>query len=197
MIIGITGGIGSGKTIASKLFEKYSVPVINADVIAKSIAENNLRVKQKIVSRFGAESYNFNNYNRKYIAKIVFQNKKALKDLNRIIHPPTFVKIKNKINLLEPQKNKYCIIEAALILKTQLQKIIDYIIMVEADKTIKIKRLIDAGNLSSEQIKSRMKSQMSDKEMKKYADFILLNNSSKADLKKSVSVLHKIFLSLK
>ena len=195
-VVALTGGIGSGKTLASKYFSDFKIPVINSDLIALEIAEKNNLIKRKIISAFGLNSYKLGSYNKKYISEIVFSDKLELEKLNKILHPPTIEFIKNKIKKYSHDSFPYCIVETALVDNVNLKKHVDFIAVIKSTKQNKINRLLEKRNLSMKEIKKRIKSQLTEKEFIKNADFVIENNASSFELSDSIHSLHKIFLSL-
>lgn len=195
-IVALTGGIGSGKTLAANYFAELGIPIINADKIALDLAENNYLIKKKIISTFGIDSYKLGNYNKGYIAKIVFQKKYELEKLNKILHPPTISFIKSKIKSIKKDNSPYCIIEAALVVDNPIKKFIDYVVLIDSPLKSRIERLKSERNLSVPEIKMRIKSQLQIIEVKKQSDFIIKNYSSPEKLKNAVETLHEILVKL-
>lgn len=172
--IGITGGIGSGKTTACKIFEILGVPVYYADDRAKQLMVNDEKLIKTIKSVFGEESYLKNGeLNRKHIADIAFKNKKKLEQLNKTVHPA--VK-KDFENWCKNQDGAYIIKEAALLFETGSYKELDYNITVFAPLDIRIKRVITRDNIDKESVLARVKNQMSDEEKIKLSDFVIYND---------------------
>lgn len=173
LIIGITGGIGSGKTTAAKYFEKLGFPLYNSDLKARAIQNENIDVINQIINIFGKDSYTNEGLNRPYIANITFNDKEKLKQLNQIVHPAVF---KDYQNWISKQNTQFVIKEAAILIESGSYKDCDYIIVVNADLEIRIERTIQRDNLSREQIIARINNQLSDSERSKYADFIIDNS---------------------
>ncbi len=175
-VIGITGGIGSGKSTVSDFFESKNFIVLRADNIAKDVMLKNKKVKQQIVKEFVNESYLEDKLNTKYIAEKVFNNPDYLKKLNEIVHPPTISKINFDIQKL---KRKYDIIfvEAAILFEANWEKYFDYILLVTADEDKRIKRLLGRNNITVQEIKNRILNQMDENKKKRKSDFIIENNA--------------------
>ena len=172
-IIGLTGGIGSGKTTAGKYFEELGFPLYNSDLRARKIQNENPEVIQKIKQEFGEESYVNHEMNRPYIAAQTFNNKEKLQRLNQIVHPAVF---QDFYDWIEEQDSAFIIKEAAILIESGSYKDCDIIISVVADKEIKIARTIERDGLTREQIEARMQNQLSDQERKEYSDFIIDNS---------------------
>ena len=171
--IGLTGGIGSGKTIVAKIFETLGIPVYYADERAKALMTLDESVRKAIISHFGEESYSGNTLNRAYMASIVFNNREKLDLLNSITHPAT---IRDAEEWMQKQNTPYCIKEAALLFESGQAEKLDYVIGVYAPQHIRVKRVMDRDGLSTEQVMKRISHQI-DEEMKmKLCDFVITNN---------------------
>lgn len=168
MIVGLTGGIGSGKTTVTKYFAELGIPIYIADEEAKKITETDPNVIEKIKMVFGDEAYVNGKYNRKYIADIVFKDKKKLNQLNTIIHPALF----NHFNQWHQKQNTpYVIKEAAILFESGAYKDCDYIITVTAPEEIRIQRVIERDGITETMVKNRIDNQMSEEEKIQRADF--------------------------
>lgn len=182
-IIGITGGIGSGKTTAAKYFEALGFPLYNSDLRARTIQNENPEVIQQIKTLFGEESYTEDGLNRPFIASITFNDKEKLKALNQIVHPAVFNDFKNWI---AAQKTDYVIKEAAILIESGSYKDCDIIISVIANKEIRITRTIERDKISREQVEARIKNQLSDEERITYSDYVIDNSQDLAYLHQQV-----------
>ena len=190
--IGITGGIGSGKTTICKIFEVLGIPVFYADTVAKTIMNTDEELKQDVISLFGIEAYAEGALNRKYIADIVFNNEQQLQRLNAAVHPAVFRAFEK---WQASQKNApYVIKEAAVLFESGSYKMCDYSIQVSSPLELRLKRVMRRDVISQEQFLSRANKQLSDEEKEKLADFILINDESQL-LIPQVLQLHHFFLS--
>ena len=190
--IGLTGGIGSGKTTVSQIFKILGVPVFDADTAAKEAMENNPALKEKLIATFGAAVFVEHKLNRKYLADIVFNDVHQLDILNALVHPIT---IAAAADWFETQNSPYVIKEAALIFEAGAGLGLDYIIGVFAPTALRIKRVMDRDQLSSEEVLSRMNRQIDDQIKMKLCDFVI-QNDNQALLTKQVLELHEKFLKL-
>ncbi|MDM8159784.1 dephospho-CoA kinase [Labilibaculum sp. K2S] len=174
--IGLTGGIGSGKSIVGKAFEMMEIPVYVADFEAKRLMISNVELRSLLISRFGDQIYDVNfNLNRKLLAEIVFNDSEALKDINSIVHPAVR---KDFIGWCEQHsQTPYVIQESAIIFESGLYKNFDKIITVTAEEEIRIQRVIERDSMSRELIMERMKSQLSESVRIEKADFVIYNNT--------------------
>ena len=189
--VGVTGGIGSGKSTVSRFFSALGVPVYDSDQRAKSLMQYDDSIRSKIKIEFGDNAYHKNELNRSYLAEIVFKNESKLKQLNAIVHP---VVKTDFINWLSQNSNAKLIIkEAAIMIESGAYKDLDKLIVVNASMNQKIKWIKQRDHLSLEDIKNRIQNQLSDEIRNQYADFIIENNSGKMELKQQVlSIYNKL-----
>ena len=191
--VGITGGIGSGKSTITSLFHDLGVPIYNSDERAKWLLSNDVDLMDQIKILFGQESYSNNKLNRAHIANIVFQDNDMLKQLNAIVHP--LVKIDFENWLLLQKKEPLVIKEAAILIESGAYKELDVLIVVLADKKTRIERVVNRDNVSKEDVEKRMETQISDSERLKFANFSVDNNTDQSNLKMQVGELYKQLLS--
>ena len=191
--VGITGGIGSGKSTITSLFHDLGVPIYNSDERAKWLLSNDVDLMDQIKILFGQESYSNNKLNRAHIANIVFQDNDMLKQLNAIVHP--LVKIDFENWLLLQKKEPLVIKEAAILIESGAYKELDVLIVVLADKKTRITRVINRDNVSKEDVEKRIETQISDSERLKFANFSVDNNKDQSNLKMQVGELYKQLLS--
>jgi dephospho-CoA kinase len=177
-LIGLTGGIGSGKSTVSKIFKSLGVPVFNSDLEAKKIINTNPYVVKAIESKFGAVYIN-GVLDAKKMAAIVFKDKTSLQQLNEIVHP----KVKEAFEgwIKQHEDEKFLIKEAAILIEVGAYKDLDKIILVTAPKDVKIKRVVARDGVQAKDVIIRMDAQLSDKEKLKLVDFVI-NNDEKEPL---------------
>jgi len=189
--VGVTGGIGSGKSTVSRFFSALGVPVYDSDQRAKSLMQYDDSIRSKIKIEFGDNAYHKNELNRTYLAEIVFKNESKLKQLNAIVHP---VVKTDFINWLSQNSNaKLVIKEAAIMIESGAYKDLDKLIVVNASRNQKIKWIKQRDQLSLVDIENRIQNQLSDEIRNQYADFIIENNSGKMELKQQVlSIYNKL-----
>lgn len=190
--IGLTGGIGSGKSTVAQLFEILGIPVFYADDEAKKIYDENVKVKNLVINNFGNESYNDGKLNRAYIASVVFNNKEKLDLLNSLIHPITMKQGEEWINR---QTTPYAIHEAALVFEASVNKRLDYVIGVSAPEELRIERTMKRNNASRPDVLKRMSQQMNEDEKMKLCDFVLVNDEKQL-LIPQVLALHDKLIAL-
>jgi dephospho-CoA kinase len=189
--IGLTGGIGSGKTTVAKVFETLGIPVYYADDRAKLLMNTNEELKSAIIKQFGKEAYREGNLDRKNLAGIVFNDKEKLALLNSLVHPVTILDAEE---WMKKQNSAYVIKEAALLFESGAAEKLDYVIGVYAPQHIRVKRVMERDHIPVEEIMNRITRQI-DEEMKmKLCDFVIINNDQQLVIPR-VLELHKKFLS--
>jgi len=186
--VGVTGGIGSGKSTACKIFSDSGRCVIPADDVARRIADEYLDVKAAIEKVFGPAAYLANGQlDRKRIASIVFADEAKRERLNSIIHPRVFEEIDYQLDSLPPkQTHPYVLIEAALIYETGMNELLDHVVVVTADEENCIQRVMARDSISRDEVTRRIAAQMPMERKAKQADFIIQNNGPKNELRSTV-----------
>lgn len=190
MIIGITGGIGSGKTFICKKFKEFGVPVYNADERAKYLMENDSQLKNELIEYFGEEIYANSKLNKTLLAQRIFNDKEDLKFINSVVHPA--VERDTKLWEEEHKDKSYLIKEAALLFENESYKQLDKTILVFAPEDERILRVMKRDSSSKEQVLSRINNQMSDLDKMENADFII-NNNGKNQIDKIVMKMNMLF----
>ena len=190
--IGITGGIGSGKTTVCKIFETLGIPVYYADDRAKALMVEDVILIDKIKKTFGEEAYlPDGTLNRQHISNIAFHNPLKLKELNAAVHPAV---LRDGERWHEAQKDvPYTLKEAALLFESNSHTVLDKIITVFTPKELRIDRVLLRGGLTRAEIEARIAKQMPDEEKVKQADFVIYNDGEKA-LIPQVLIIHKALL---
>lgn len=193
--IGITGGIGSGKTTVCKIFEILGVPVFYADLVAKVIMHTDPALRAGITEHFGPGAYFADGtLNRKFLAERVFTRQAELDKLNALVHPAVFRAFDQW--LLNQQHAPYILKEAALLFESGSYKMCDYSILVKSSPELKTLRVMQRDQISAEEVKLRMDKQFSDEQKESLADFTILNDERQL-LIPQVLALHEQFLSMK
>jgi dephospho-CoA kinase len=188
--IGLTGGIGSGKTTIAQVFEALGIPVYYADAAAKNLMNQDPELKKQIIAAFGPETYKEGNLDRSYLAKQVFSDTEKLSRLNSIVHPAT---LRDAEAWMNKQKTPYAIKEAALIFEAGLEKYFDYVIGVSAPESLRLERVQQRDQASPENVLQRMQQQMDEKEKISRCDFVIINDGMQAVLPQ-VLALHETLL---
>lgn len=189
-ILGLTGGIGSGKTTVAGFFKELGIPVFIADLEARKIMEEDTPVKNKIMDLFGPEAYINGLPDRKFIASKVFNDKEQLERLNAVIHPAVGRYFEN---WREKQDAPYVVYEAAILFEKGGYKKCDFNLLVTAPLEVRIKRIQERDNSSPEEIEARMNNQWSDEKKAELADFII-ENLELDKTREAVKRLHETLL---
>jgi dephospho-CoA kinase len=191
--VGITGGIGSGKTTACKVFEVLGIPVFYADTVAKEIMTQDTLLIEGVKAAFGNESYfEDGTLNNKHIAGIVFNNEQALIQLNALVHPAVF-RAFDAWEATIPSTVPYTLKEAAILFESGSYKLCNTTILVTAPYEVKLKRLMQRDGVTEEQVRARMDKQLSDEEKSKLANHFIVNDEQQSIIGQ-VLTLHQQFL---
>lgn len=199
LTVGLTGGIGSGKTTVSNLFKDLGITIIDTDIIARELVNNNFSVLNEIVDVFGQTILKQNStLDRKKLAQIVFNQKEEKQQLENILHPKIRVEVSNKIQnfnskTIPPQ---YVIVVIPLLFETGFADLIDRILVVLSDEKIRIERVKQRDNRDIDEIRSIISSQVSDEKRTSEADDFIKNNSNFKELESQVKKLHKKYTNL-
>ncbi len=174
IVVGLTGGIGSGKTTVAKAFKALGVPVYIADVEAKKLMTRSKVIKRKLIALFGEKAYIDNNLNRSYIANIIFNDKNYLKKMNAIVHPKV---ARHFERWLAKQEAPYVIKEVAILFENGGNEQCDFVITVTAPKSTRIERVMERDKTSKEKVEAIMKNQWTDNKKAKLSDFVIVNKT--------------------
>lgn len=186
IVVGLTGGIGSGKTTVADLFKQQGIPVYIADVEAKKLMHENKDVVNAINQLFGESAYTKGKLNRAFIADIVFKDKEKLEALNAIVHPAVHNHFKT---WCANQKSKYVIKEAAILFENDGYKQCDYTILVTAPIASRIERVISRDQTTKDKVLERIANQWPDHKKKALADYVV-DNIKKENLAPQVAQIH-------
>jgi dephospho-CoA kinase len=191
LLIGLTGGIGSGKTTVARIFEVLGIPVYYADVAAKRIMSEDDNIILSVIKTFGDEAYKDGELNRSYLSTIVFSNADKLNLLNSIVHPAT---IKDAAEWIKKQTGSYIIKEAALLFESGSHQNLDYVIGIKSPLELRINRAMKRDGISYDEVMARMNKQMSEEKKLSLSDFVLVNDEEQLVLPQ-VLQLHEKFVS--
>lgn len=191
--VGITGGIGSGKTVFCNIFESHGAYVLNADELAKNIMVENPSVKKEIIDTFGAKSYKKDgSLNREYLAEQAF-NKDRVEELNDIVHPRIPKTASQLMNKAEKEGYDVFVYEAALLLQNLRPENLDYVILLLAEKEKRIRRVQERDGVKKELVIDRMQHQQNFEELTHLADIVIENNGTLEELEaKAEKVYYEI-----
>ena len=173
--IGLTGGIGSGKTTVARIFSSLGIPIFNADESAKRLMSENENLRSAIIEKFGIDSYIGKDLNRAHLAKLVFADPEKLRWLNTLIHPLTIADAKK---WMDTQQSPYVIKEAALLFESEAAAGLDFVIGVTAPETLRINRILQRDKTDLAQAKKRMDQQLEESLKVKLCDFVIKNDET-------------------
>ena len=188
--IGLTGGIGSGKSTVAKVFQTLGIPIYYADKAAKEIMNTNEALKQQIIHHFGEDIYENKVLNRILLAQKVFNNPSQLNLLNSLVHPPT---IQAAEDWFAQQTAPYCIKEAALIFESGSQQNLDFVIGVYTPTALRLQRVMQRDKTTKEEVQQRMDMQIDETIKMRLCDFVVTNNEQEL-LIPQVMALHEKFI---
>lgn len=193
-LVGVTGGIGSGKSVVCRCFERLGRVVLSADMIARDLTETDAGVRRAITEEFGPGVYAPDGrLLRSDLARIVFARPARLRALNAIVHPFVFSSLNEALLRLPASAGRpYAVVEAALIFESGMDKNLDATVVVRAPEEIRIDRVVRRDNLSREEIIARMRAQMSPVETSRRADFVIENSSAEEDLMDRVKFIDRL-----
>ena len=175
LAIGITGGIGSGKSTVCEVFKLLGVPVFEADTTAGKLINSDSEIRNNLIQLYGNEIYNSDKkINREKLANIIFNSDVELEKVNRVVHPAVR---KEFMNWLKLQKTNYIIHEAAILIESGFYKLMDFTILVSAPEEMRIERVMRRNKLTRENVISRMAKQWPDSEKRKFASLELVNDN--------------------
>ena len=192
MIIGLTGGIGSGKTVVSDTFKSLGIDIIDADVSSRSVVEKGQPALEVIHDHFGGDILDSeNNLDRAKLREIIFQNPEERSWLETLLHPKIAQHIKDQ---LESSKSPYCILVSPLLLETEQKNYCSFVLIVDVPEESQVERTTKRDGVSEEQVKNIIAAQIDREERLKQADEIIINDGSIEELQEKVVVLHKKYL---
>lgn len=192
--VGVTGGIGSGKTMVCEVFSVLGIPVFNADMEAKNIINSNKEVQLKLKELFGNDIYTDHGIDSKKLAQIIFNNREAILNVNSIVHPKVRAFFKNWY--LQYDHMPYVIQEAAILFESDAYKQLDFTINVHASEETRLKRVMVRDHVSKEKVLERMKNQVNDDVRMKLADFTI-NNENDTMVLPQILEIHKKLTQIK
>lgn len=175
--IGLTGGIGSGKTVVANLLEMKGIPVYIADEEGKRLTDTSPVIREKLIALFGEDIYTSTGVNRKLLASYIFNDTQLLKQVNSVIHPEVQLHF---LHWAVRQESAACVIESAILFESGFDKIVDVRLMVYTPVDVRIERAFMRGTGTREEIRKRIENQLSDEEKKIQSDYVILNDNKAA-----------------
>jgi dephospho-CoA kinase len=198
LLVGVTGGIGSGKSIVCSCFERIGRTVLKADAIAQEISDSDPAVREQIVRLLGPEAYAPNGpLNRPFVAGKVFSDFALLRKLNAVLHPPTIQKIEKTAGELPVSRRRpYVIVEAALIFESGMDEMLDKVIVVDASESIRIERVMARDGIDRDAVLRRMAAQLPPEVKVKHGDFVIRNEENRISLEDKVRFIDALLCSM-
>jgi dephospho-CoA kinase len=187
--VGLTGGIGSGKSTVAHVFEILGIPVYYADTEAKRLMNEDPEIRLKLIKHFGEETYSDNFLNRRFLAEIVFKDKEKLQLLNSVVHPITIARAEE---WMQQHNTPYVIKEAALIFESGSQENLDYVIGVSAPLALRIQRTMKRDGVTREEVLDRMKHQIQESIKMRLCDFVIRNDEQHLVLPQVLALHEKL-----
>jgi len=188
-IIGLTGGIGSGKSTVARVFATLNIPIYTSDIEAKKLMNSSSEIKEKLISEFGNEVYLKNFLNRKFLANIIFNDKQKLNFINSVVHPVVINHFNKWVSL---QTSTYVIKENAILFESGMHKNVDFIITVVAPENVRIKRVMKRDKTTYKDVKSRILNQMSEEEKIEKSNFVIINDDKHLILPQILNINNSI-----
>lgn len=188
--LGITGGIGSGKSTVSQIFATLGIPVYIADIESKRLTDTSPVIKEKLIALFGSDLYPNNKLDKNKLASLIFNNKEYLEKVNAIIHPEV---AKDFQNWVIKHKN-YNIVakEAAILFESGFNKFVDKTVIVYTPLEMRIERTMKRDNANRESVMNRIKNQMPDEEKAKLSDFVIVNDNSQSLIDQVLKIIREL-----
>jgi dephospho-CoA kinase len=191
--VGVTGGIGSGKTLVCSMFSTLGIPVLSADDIAKELMHADVNLRTRLRALLGASAYGPDGVlDRKFVAGKIFSDTSLQKKVNKLVHPLVEADIEKRFRALQQDGHRTGIVEAALIYEAGFDKHLDIVIVVVAPKEERVRRVMARDRSSVEQVEGRIAAQFAPEKKAQKADYILRNSGSLSDLESSVKFLSTI-----
>lgn len=175
--IGITGGIGSGKSVVASLLEIYGIPVYIADEESKLLTATSPVIREKLIALFGTDLYTSDGLNKKRLASFIFGNPDSLKQVNAIIHPEVN---RHFLAWTKRQTSQFCALESAILFESGFNNTVDISLMVYAPQEIRLQRALKRDDVAREEIERRIQSQLADEIKKERSDYIIYNDDTQA-----------------
>ena len=188
IVVGLTGNIGCGKSSLSDIFRAEGIKIIDADIIARQIYDDE-KLLRKVYETFGNDIKNEDgSLNRKALGRIVFSDDEKLIQLNKLTHPVIRQKVSDEIEEYKSQNEEIVILDAALLVESDYLNFIDKLLVVTCKENIQIERIIARDNCSIEEALDRIRSQMSQENKVKYADYVIDNSATLSELRKKAFI---------
>lgn len=188
--LGVTGGIGSGKSLVARMFAEEGARVFDADHEAKRIMQQDPAVRSELIAQFGSDAYlEGGTLNRGYLASIAFPDPERLAQLNEIVHPRVFASFERARRKAQEEGVEILVHEAALIFEAGGEKHMDAVVVVDASEDVRIQRVVERDGVTPESVRARMRHQLPAEELVRRADYVLRNEGTVEELRRQVARL--------
>lgn len=195
--VGVTGGIGSGKSAVCLMLREFGAPVLSADEIAREVSVRDSGARANITRLLGPQSYlPDGSYNRRFVASRIFSSRTLQRKLERIVHPLVERRIAREVAQLDPRRTPIVVVEAALVYESGLDRFLDIVVAVDADEPVRLERVRRRDGAGSKDVRSRMKAQLPVETKLHRADFVLVNNGTREELAVKVKFLYSLLQTL-
>lgn len=192
MIIGLTGGIATGKSKVSGFLMKQGLPVVDADKVAREVVEPGEKAYSQIIDHFGTEILDKDgSINRKELGRVIFSDREKREMLNQIVHPAVRQRMIEKKEAIQKQGSEFVVFDIPLLIESKLQHMVDLVVLVYAEPAVQMKRLMERDNQGTEDAKNRIASQMPIDEKKQHADEIIDNSGSEEETEQQIRELSR------
>jgi dephospho-CoA kinase len=191
--VGVTGGIGSGKSLVCSYLSSAGIPVIFADPLAKSLMQGDPKIRKSLIGLLGPETYMPDGaLNRGYVAERLFSNAAIRKKVDALVHPRVEEEVQRQFAAFEREGHTVAIVEAALIFEAGLNAVLDYIIVVDAPEEIRLQRIVEREGLTVDEVRKRMKTQWSSERKAQKASYVIRNDGSREALESASRFVAKL-----
>jgi dephospho-CoA kinase len=196
-LVGVTGGIGSGKSVVCEAFANEGFPVLSADIIAKDLCGTDPALRKKLTKILGPETYAVDGtYNRSYVASRIFADDEVKAAVEAAIHPRVEKEIKHRATELASSGQGIVIVEAALVYEAEMDSWLDAVVVVDADETVRVQRIVTRDGITEADVRDRIKSQLPNAQKLEWADYVIKNNGTPEELHDRVRFFTSLFRSL-
>ncbi len=190
MRVGITGGIGSGKSLVGEVLQRMGFPLYSSDIRAKQLVESDLELRLRIVALLGAEAYTSQGcYNKPYVAQRVFANPNLLQQLNALIHPVVAIDF---VQWASAQPVRLVFLESAILFESHFDQMVDAVVAITAPDEVRIQRVMRRDGAVRQQVEQRMSAQMPTNELCQRANFVIQNDGEHLLIPQIISVLNRL-----
>ena len=193
--LGITGGIGSGKSTVCDILESFGVRIFNADAVGKVLMTDNYEVRQEVTDMFGIDSYTVGGeLNTTYLAEVVFADPERVRAINSIVHPRVLAAFEAAASMARRDGINVIVLESALLFQSGADQLVDVVAVVDAPPATRRSRVMQRDGVERDDVDARIRHQMSPAELRKRADYVIPNRGSIEDLNEAVAELYRFVL---